>query len=130
MAQTMSKLLIVDDEPEFLGELAEALTFRGVTSQCVPRAADAVPALRADPEIRVVVTDIRMPDMDGVVLIETVKAHFPDRPIKFVVMTGHAAEVDIRRAEVAGASAWFPKPLAFPEFCDALAAIGGDDERG
>ncbi|MDQ0507466.1 response regulator [Xanthobacter agilis] len=121
----MSHLLIVDDEPDFLDELAEALSFEGLTSTCVSRAGEAIAAVRADPNIDIVVTDIRMPDMDGVDLIQALKASFPERTMKFVVMTGHAAEEDIRRAQAAGADAWFPKPLAFASFCQTLATMGG-----
>ncbi|MFG1470751.1 response regulator [Xanthobacter albus] len=128
-ARPMSHLLIVDDEPDFLDELAEALAFRGVSSTCLGRAGEAVEAVRSDPQIRTVVTDIRMPDMDGVVLIEALKSAFPERRLAFVVMTGHAAESDIRRARAAGAAACFPKPVAFAAFCEALETLDRGHEQ-
>lgn len=123
----MSRLLIVDDEPEYLDELVEALAFAGVSSVAVPTAADALRAVEFDPDISGVLTDIRMPDMDGVTLIEALKAAFPQRALSFVVMTGHAAEVDVERARAAGAVHCFPKPLAFDALCDALVKL--DAER-
>lgn len=125
----MGRLLIVDDEPDYLDELAEALAFAGVASASVPRGAAAIEAVRADPDISTILTDIRMPDMDGVTLIEALKAAFPDRGLRFIVMTGHAAEVDIRRAEAAGAARCFSKPLDFEALCAAIVAMEGSRER-
>lgn len=121
----MHRVLVVDDEPEYLDELVEALSFRGLTAISVGRGADALDVLAQEPKIRMVLTDIRMPDMDGVQLIEQARAAFPGRPIHFLVMTGHAAPVDIARATSAGAERCFPKPLAFEDLCDTLAQYGG-----
>lgn len=116
----MCRLLIVDDEPEYLDELVEALSFEGLRSVSVARGADALDLLKRKPEIGIVLTDIRMPDMDGITLIDTIKSQFPDRPLHFVVMTGHAAEKDIELARAAGAERCFPKPLAFENLCNTL----------
>lgn len=121
----MCRLLIVDDEPEYLDELVEALAFEGLRSTSVPRGADALDLLRRRPEICIVLTDIRMPDMDGLALIDTIKAEFPDRAIQFIVMTGHAATADIARARAAGARQCFVKPLPFQELCDTLLTLDG-----
>lgn len=121
----MSRLLIVDDEPEYLDELVEALSFEGLQSISVPSGAEAIEMLRRESDITIVLTDIRMPDMDGIALMDAIKAEFPSRPIKFVVMTGHAAEVDIARAHAAGAAKCFPKPLAFESLCDTLLTLDG-----
>ena len=109
----MSHLLIVDDEPEYLDELVEALAFDGIEAISVRNAAAAMEAVKTDPNISIVLTDLRMPEMDGVALILELKEAYPDRKLAFVVMTGHAAEADMARAVKAGAVRCFPKPLAF-----------------
>lgn len=120
----MHRVLVVDDEPEYLDELVEALSFRGLVAISVGRGAEALDLLAREPNIRLVLTDIRMPDMDGVQLIERVHAAFPGRPFHFLVMTGHAAPVDVARATSAGAERCFSKPLAFEDLCDTLAQFG------
>lgn len=119
----MNRVLVVDDEPEYLDELVEALGFEGMSAVSVPRGDLALEVLRADPRIRVVLTDMRMPDMDGVALIEAAKGAFPARSLAFLVMTGHAAEADMARALEAGVVRCFPKPLAFDALCEALVAL-------
>jgi CheY-like chemotaxis protein len=121
----MNHILIVDDESEYLDELVEALGFRGVSTRAVGRGADALDMLARDPDIRVVLTDMRMPDMDGVALVETALGRFPARDLRFLMMTGHAAEADMARAREVGVLRCFPKPLAFDALCEALVDLGG-----
>lgn len=121
----MNHVLIVDDEPEYLDELVEALAFRGLSTCSVGRGAHALDMLDRDPDIRVVLTDMRMPDMDGVALVEAVQARFPGRDVRFLMMTGHAAEADMAQARAAGVLRCFPKPLAFDALCETLAELGG-----
>jgi len=121
----MSRLLIVDDEPEYLDELVEALAFGGIESTSVRSAAAAIEAVKTDPEIAIVLTDLRMPDMDGVSLIINLKKTFPARNLAFVVMTGHAAEADMASAMAAGAVRCFPKPLAFDALQTTIEKLEG-----
>lgn len=116
-------LLIVDDEPDYLAELVEALAFNDILAVSVASGSDALEILRREPAISIVLTDIRMPDIDGVAMIEAAKAQFPARALRFVVMTGHAAPVDVDRAKAAGATECFPKPLAFDDLCDTLVQL-------
>lgn len=125
----MSQLLIVDDEPEFLDELIEAFAFNGVRARAASSATGALALLDANPEIKVVVSDIRMPDMDGLVMIETAKKRYPGRGLIFVVMTGHAATADLDRARAAGVRYCFPKPLSFEDLHEAITEALADNER-
>lgn len=108
----MSPLLIVDDEPEYLDEILEALAYEGMDAISACNGAAAVEMLRKYPDIRVVVTDIRMPEMDGIALVEAARTEFCKRNLNFIVVTGHAAKVDIERAKAAGVRNCLSKPLA------------------
>ena len=119
----MGALLIVDDEPEYLAELVEALGYHDIRSVAAANGAQALLALRKDPTISLVLTDIRMPDMDGIALVEAARNAFPGRILRFVMMTGHAAPLDLERARAAGVEGCFPKPLVFEDLCAALIAL-------
>ncbi|MFG1345158.1 response regulator [Xanthobacter autotrophicus DSM 431] len=125
----MGPVLIVDDEPEYLDELVEALSFRGIPAVSAGQGARAVALLADDPSIRVILTDLRMPDMDGISLIHAVRAAYPARRLDFLVMTGHAAEADIERAMAEGVLRCFPKPLAFDALYEALADLNARDAQ-
>ncbi|MFG1350101.1 response regulator [Xanthobacter autotrophicus] len=126
----MDRLLVVDDELDYLEELVEALGFRGVSAISVGRGAEAIATLRREPSIGIILTDMRMPDMDGITLIKAVQDAFPGRKIDFLMMTGHAAPRDMAQACVGGAVRCFAKPLAFEDLCAALAELDGGRDDG
>lgn len=81
-------LLIVDDEPLVAEEMAEALDLAGIPAQWSTDPLEAL-ARAAALDIRLVVTDLRMPGLDGAVLIDRLRAFCPG--IRFVIVSGHGA---------------------------------------
>lgn len=84
-------VLIVDDEPTLATTLAaglEAARFRPVVATS---ARDALRRVAEDPGIGVVITDIRMPDCDGLDLAQRVLAERPEATaLEVIVISGHA----------------------------------------
>src|SRR2546422_4400423 len=80
-----AKILVVDDESAILRLLREALTQWGYQVTSASSAAEALQALRGD-MFDAVITDIRMPDMNGLELLKEIKRH--DESVEVVVMTG------------------------------------------
>ncbi|HQS48837.1 MAG: hypothetical protein B7Y12_14950 [Rhizobiales bacterium 24-66-13] len=119
----MSHLLIVDDEPEYLDELIEALGFDDLNAHSARSAAQALELVHTHPQINVVLTDIRMPDLDGIRLLNEIQLRYPERAFKFVVMTGHASAEDISRAVNAGVEACLPKPLVMEDLQRVLSRV-------
>ncbi len=87
----MSAVLVVDDDPCCAEELAEALENTGIA---VSWASDPAVALRfgADPALRLVITDLRMPGINGELLIALLHAENPT--LRFIVITGHGGHAD------------------------------------
>ncbi|MFG1397385.1 response regulator [Roseixanthobacter pseudopolyaromaticivorans] len=119
----MSHLLIVDDEPEYLDELIEALGFDDLKAHSARSAAQALELVHTHPRVNVVLTDIRMPDLDGIRLLNEIQLRYPERAFKFIVMTGHASSEDITRAVNAGVEACLPKPLVMEELQRVLSRV-------
>lgn len=96
-------VLIVDDDPMMTKTLADILRVMGYkadVAHCGPEALDKIKKGKVD----CVLTDIKMPDMDGVELYEAVKAIHPDMPV--VMMTAYSADKRVK-----GAVACLNKPL-------------------
>ena len=87
----MKKVLIVDDEPAVLFALSEALADRrrGVKVATAANGAEAVAILESE-KVDLVVTDLRMPEMDGFELLAWLRRGFPHLPV--IVMTAFGAE--------------------------------------
>ncbi|EFM11115.1 two component transcriptional regulator, AraC family [Paenibacillus curdlanolyticus YK9] len=86
----MQQLLIVDDEQHWVDSLAETIDWRSVGIGGVFKACSGFEALDMLQEhaIDIVITDIRMPEMDGLALIERIQVEWPN--IKCIILTGHA----------------------------------------
>jgi DNA-binding NtrC family response regulator len=82
-----------------------------------------------------VITDFMMPRMDGIELLETIRATYPW--IKVVLVTGRLEEMITSRAQRMGAFAVFPKPCEFDQLHETIkrallpssTAEGGDADR-
>ncbi len=87
----MKKILIVDDEPAVLFALSEALADRrrGVKVATAANGNEAVAILESE-KVDLVVTDLRMPEMDGFELMAWLRRTFPQLPV--IVMTAYLSE--------------------------------------
>ena len=107
-------LLIVDDTEEGRVAIEEACTaIPGVGVRLVSSALEAVRILEdQDNSVCAVVTDIRMPRMDGFALIEFIRAHRRHAAMPIVVVTADTDPSTPQRASRLGANAYFAKPFS------------------
>jgi len=112
-AQDRLRVLCVDDEPVILrlmSRLLEGLDLSATTASGPDRALDLFDHGRFD----LVVTDIRMPGMDGHAFLAEIRARDPQVPV--IVATGHASLDNAIRALRDGASGMLIKPFTADEF--------------
>jgi CheY-like chemotaxis protein/DNA-binding MarR family transcriptional regulator len=93
LAQTESepRLLLVDDDPDILSELREGLEALGLPSRTAETAMEALQLVQRHPDLQVVVTDLQMPQIDGIELLQKLAARRRGRPIVAIVVTGNAS---------------------------------------
>ena len=105
-------VLIVDDESQMLGELAEALSDYGFVVRTATSGAIALDLLQSEPQIGVMISDIRMPEMDGFELTRRVLAQRADnQAVEVILITGHASLDDAVSAIHTGAFDFVRKPF-------------------
>jgi two-component system response regulator HydG len=108
----MSRVLVVDDEPK-LGKLAaEMLEIDAHEVACVGSGRQALVELAARPW-DVVLTDLRMPEVDGLAVLAAARA-LP-RPPEVILMTAYATAESAVAAMKAGAADYLIKPFAMDE---------------
>ena len=87
------RVLLVDDEEEFVTTLAERLTIRGFAVEYATKAADAL-VLVGKNVYDIAVLDMKMPVIGGLQLREILERQHPE--MKFIFLTGHGSEDDYR----------------------------------
>ncbi len=86
----LTKILIVDDEKLILEEASESLISEGYECFIASSVDAAVEIVKDNPEIQLILTDLRMPQKTGADLIKIIETKYGKR-IKFVIMSGHAS---------------------------------------
>ena len=111
------KVLIVDDEVDFLETIVKRLRARDIEASGVESGYLALEALDSSPP-DVVILDVRMPGMDG---IETLREIKKKKPLTEVIMlTGHASvETGIQGMQL-GAFDYLMKPIALDELLEKV----------
>jgi two-component system chemotaxis response regulator CheY len=108
----MSKIaLVVDDSPTMRQMVAFTLTNAGFTVVEAEDGKDAVNKVAAGGIMDIVVTDLNMPEMDGITLIKELRklASFKFTPI--LMLTTEAAVEKKAAGKEAGATGWIVKPF-------------------
>ena len=108
----MSKLLIVDDEQSYRQLLTLVFEGDGHQIRTAMNGREALEMLEAEPA-EVIITDVRMPDMDGIELLRHVREFHPDTG--FVLMTAFATVDTAREAFKLGADDFIQKPFDVEE---------------
>lgn len=108
----MSKTaLVVDDSPTMRQMVALTLTNAGFIVVEAEHGKDAVKKVAAGPKMDIVVTDLNMPEMDGISLIKELRkmAAFKFTPI--LMLTTESAADKKQAGKEAGATGWIVKPF-------------------
>lgn len=101
------KVLLVDDEVDFIQTLSERLAIRDMPSFPVSSGREALEIMDRDhPEVMVL--DLKMPGIDGYEVLRKTKEKSPETEI--IILTGHGNETDRERCMELGAFAYLEKP--------------------
>lgn len=115
----MARVLVVDDNEEFLAVLEEAIRSGGHETVTAGTGAEAL--RKFQPDISIVVTDILMPERDGLEVILSLRKTAPATRIIAISSGGSiGAETVQKSAELFGADRFFRKPIDFKELLAAI----------
>lgn len=114
-----SNILIVDDDADILKLISIRLTAAGHNTATASNGAEAMSAIALQrPDL--VISDLRMPAMDGMALLEAVHNAHPTLPV--ILLTAHGSIPDAVRATQRGAFGFLTKPFDSQELLQQVAA--------
>lgn len=108
MSAALVSVLIVDDNVAMTRSLADILEVKGFVVHAANTGADALQILRDNP-VDILLTDVKMPDMNGVSLYRQTRTAHP--ALTTILMTAYAADELIQQGLSEGIKAVLTKPL-------------------
>jgi len=125
MESSQFTILVVDDEELMRRYLVVFLSKLGYSSVTAIDGSDALDKMKAN-KIDAVITDIKMPKMDGIILTREISRQYPGVPV--MVMTAFDEEYSAGTAISLGAREFIKKPFSPDEFAIRLSKMIGDSE--
>ncbi|HEV7367869.1 PAS domain S-box protein [Arenibaculum sp.] len=117
------RIMIVDDEPEIALMLAEALEPDGHRIDIAENGMDALERIEAGSRYDVIVSDLRMPELDGPNLHRRVEAKWPDLAGRFVFITGDTLSVSVKGFLSGAALPVLEKPFTATDLRAVIARV-------
>ncbi len=112
-------MLAVDDSPvtlTLLTSFLEAINCQVLTAQDGAQALELAYSVRPD----LVLLDIQMPRVDGLVVLQELRAHWAGPPLPVIVLTALAMTGDRERYLAAGADDYLSKPMHLDDLAQAI----------
>jgi len=122
------RVLLVDDEVEFVVTLAERLSLRGIDTDWTDRGEEAL-KMSADKKYDLAVLDVKMPRWSGISLKKRLHEQCPD--MKFIFLTGHGSrESYFAGASETGSDFYLVKPIHIDDLVEKINAAVGEKGGG
>ena len=102
------KILLVDDEEDFVKSLAERIKMREMGSDVALNGEEALRIVK-DQVPDVMVLDLKMPGIDGLEVLRRVKKAYPQ--VQVIILTGHGSDKDEKTARRLGAFDYLQKTV-------------------
>jgi len=114
------RLLFVEDEEDLLEIISDTLTKLDANFITAKNGQDALDVLE-NTSVDIVITDINMPVMNGLDLIENMKKLYPK--IQVIIMSAHTETEYLSRAKDLGVKDYLIKPFDFIKFIELVATM-------
>jgi two-component system chemotaxis response regulator CheY len=120
MAKT---ILIVDDSGSLRTVVKMALQRAGYDVVEAGDGLQGLAALEAAGKVHLIISDVNMPNMDGITFVTHVKKHPRHKFVPVVMLTTEGQDTKKEQGRAAGAKAWIVKPFNPPQLLDAVSKL-------
>lgn len=119
------RILLVDDNRHMRTLLREHMFVLGFKDLIMAADGEEALAMLGDTDVDLVICDYRMPKMDGIELLQTMRDGGEKRlkEVGFIMLTGHADRDNVIEAKGAGVSGYLAKPISIKSLADQLVYV-------
>lgn len=116
----MAQILVVDDSAAIRNEVAAFLKSNNFSVETAVDGKDGLAKLKSDRAIKLVISDVNMPNMDGLTMAEKVRSELGNQSVNIIMLTTENDPNMKSRGKAAGIKGWIVKPF---NGANALGAI-------
>ena len=120
MSDKIIKILLIDDEEEFVSTLAQRLEFRGYKAKAVNDGQTGIDTLLIEP-FDMVILDLMMPGIDGLETLKQIKKNRPEQDV--ILLTGHGSTKAGIEGMRLGAVDYLMKPIDIKILIDKISQV-------
>ncbi|MBV8627789.1 MAG: response regulator [Paraburkholderia sp.] len=121
----MAKVLVVDDSSTVRDEVAGFLKSHGLDVATAIDGKDGLAKVKADSSLRLIVTDVNMPNMDGLTMVEKIRNELGNAAVNIVMLTTESSPAMKERGKSAGVKGWIVKPFKGEAVIEAFKKLAG-----
>jgi two-component system chemotaxis response regulator CheY len=115
----MAQILVVDDSATVRNEVSSFLQQQGLNIETAVDGKDGLDKLKRDNGIKLVISDVNMPNMDGLTMVEKLRNEVGNKAVNVIMLTTESDPRMKERGKAAGVKGWIVKPF------NGNAVIGG-----
>lgn len=115
----MAQILVVDDSATVRNEVSNFLKSQGLSIETAVDGKDGLDKLKRDNGIKLVISDVNMPNMDGLTMVEKIRGELGNSGVNVIMLTTESDPRMKDRGKAAGVKGWIVKPF------NGNAVIGG-----
>ncbi|MEI8025316.1 MAG: response regulator [Pseudomonadota bacterium] len=119
------KILIVDDSKTIRQQVSFTLGKGGFEVVEAEDGKDGIEKLKANTDVALIISDVNMPNMNGLEMIEAIKVAGSYTHINIIMLTTEGTPELIERAKAAGAKGWLVKPFKPEQLVAAATKLAG-----
>ncbi len=116
----MADILLVDDSAAIRNEVGDFLRNNQFNVVTANDGLEGLQKLKADPKIRLIISDINMPVMDGLTMVEKIRSEFGNTTVKVIMLTTSSDPLLKSRGKAAGVKGWIVKPFNGPSSVEVI----------
>ncbi|PMS20394.1 two-component system response regulator [Trinickia dabaoshanensis] len=121
----MAKILVVDDSSTVRDEVAGFLRKSGLDVDTAVDGKDGLAKMKSNPGVRLVISDVNMPNMDGLTMVEKMRSELAMSAVNVIMLTTESSPAMKERGKAAGVKGWIVKPFKGEAVLETFRKLAG-----